>query len=183
MIEEMRYIKYKTRLMQGVIILGIICVSYFCFIHGITLHKTRNRLYTSYYLTESDGKELIAQLASVEDETEIIKECNKYACEKLSFHRKNNLKNKEANCVGYAQYTTALLNSAFKYKGLLSKARPIVGQVHLYGFNLHPLAMTIMPNKLKSFFKDHDFVEIITENGDTIFIDTSLQDLIGKSFF
>ncbi|MDE5629501.1 MAG: hypothetical protein K2I69_08075 [Muribaculaceae bacterium] len=93
------------------------------------------------------------------------------------------MKNKEANCVGNAQYTTALLNSAFKYKGLLSKARPVVGRVHLYGFNIHPLAMTIMPNKLKSFFKDYDFVEIITENGDTIFIDISLQDLIGKSFF
>ena len=55
-----------------------------------------------------------------------------------------------------------------------------MGQVHLYGFNLPPLGMTIMPDKLKSFFKDHDFVEIITENGDTIFIDTSLQDVLGK---
>ncbi len=42
--------------------------------------------------------------------------------------------------------------------------------------------MTIMPNKLKFFFKDHDFVEIRKEKGDTIYIDTSLQDIIGKSF-
>lgn len=182
MIEGTGCIKYKAHLIHGFILLGIICASYICFIHGITLHKTGNKLYTPYYLTVSDEKELIAQLASVEDETEIIKECNKYACKKLSFHRKNNLKNKEANCVGYAQYTTALLNPAFKYKGLLSKARPVVGQVHLYGFNLHPLAMTIMPNKLKSFFKDHDFVEIRSENGEVVFIDTSLQDLLGTPF-
>lgn len=151
-------------------------------LHPSVLFMAENRLYTPYSLTVSDGKELIAQLASVEDETEIIKECDKYACKKLSFHRKNNLKNKEANRVGYDQYTSALLNFAFKYKGLLSKARPVVGQVHLYGLNLHPLAMAIMPNNLKSFFKDHDFVEIRKEKGDTIYIDTSLQDIIGKSF-
>lgn len=90
-------------------------------LHPSVLFMAENRLYTPYSLTVSDGKELIAQLASVEDETEIIKECDKYACKRHSYHRKNNLKNKEANCVGYAQYTTALLNFAFKYKGLCQK--------------------------------------------------------------
>lgn len=103
---------------------------YSLFIYGLSLHKTENRLQGSYSLPEEDRHALVAITASTSDETEIIRSCCEFACKKLSFHRKNNLKNKEANCVGYAQYTTALLNSAFKYKGLLSKARPIVCQVH-----------------------------------------------------
>lgn len=171
--------KYLTRIIT---LLGIICTIYILFIFGISLHKTENRPVISDSLTEEDRQELFGTIASTSDETTIIKRCNEMACKKLSFHRKNNLKIGEANCVGYAQYTTHLLNAAFKYKGLSSKARPVVGQVHLYGFNLHPLVMTIIPNNSQSFFKDHDFVEIRKENGDTIFIDSSLQDLLGKTF-
>lgn len=178
----MRVKRTRTYIKRCSLSVVILFVMYSLFIYGLSLHKTENRLQGSYSLPEEDRHALVAIIASTSDETEIIRSCCEFACKKLSFHRKNNLKNKEANCVGYAQYTTALLNSAFKYKGLLSKARPVVGQVHLYGFNLHPLVMTIMPNRLKSFVKDHDFVEIITENGDTIFIDTSLQDLLGKGF-
>ena len=127
---------------------------YSLFIHGLSLHKTENRPQGSYSLPEEDRLAFVAKIASTSDETEIIKSGCKFVCKKLSFHKRNDLKTGEANCVGYAQYTAAL----------------------------HPLAMKIMPNKLKSFFKDHDFVEITTENGDTIFIDTSLQDLLGKDF-
>lgn len=155
---------------------------YFLFIHGLSLRKTDNRPFVSYSVTEAEAKDLQTRLESTSDEMEIIQRCNEFACEELSFHRKNNLNMRKANCVGYAQYTAALLNYAFKYKSLKSKARPVVGQVHLYGFNLHPLTMSIVPNNLKSFFKDHDFVEIRKENGDIIFIDSSLSDLLGKSF-
>lgn len=166
----------------GCLILGVLFALYLLFIYGLSLHKTAHRPHTSYSLSETDTQELLIKLSPVSDETEIIKLCNDFACEKLSFYRKNNLKMRKANCVGYAQYTAALLNYAFKYKSLRSKARTVVGQVHLYGFNLHPLAMAIMPTNHKSFFKDHDFVEISKENGDIIFIDSSLSDLLGKSF-
>ena len=152
------------------------------FIYGLSLHKTEKRPLNSYSLTVEDKKELFITIASALDESEIIKRCNKMACEKLSFHRKNNLKMRKANCVGYAQYTAALLNSAFKYKNLSSTARPVVGQVYWYGINTHPFAMEILPANLKYFFRDHDFVEIRKENGDIIFIDSSLSDLLGKSF-
>lgn len=178
----MRVKRIRTYIKRCSLSIVILFVMYSLFIYGLSLHKIENRLQGAYSLPEEDRHALVAIIASTSDETEIIRSWCEFACKKLSFHRKNNLKNKEANCVGYAQYTTALLNSAFKYKGLLSKARPVVGQVHLYGFNLHPLAMTIMPNKLKFFFKDHDFVEIRKEKGDTIYIDTSVQDIIGKSF-
>lgn len=175
--------RYKVYLKRGVIIFGIVGALYFLLIHGLTLHKTGIRAHASHSLKISDKKEITAQLTSVEGETEIIKLCNKYTCKKLSFHKKNNLKQGEANCVGYAQYSSALLNYAFSYKGLSSTAIPVVGQVYWYEINIHPFAMSVLPNNLKSFCKDHDFVEIQRENGETIFIDTSLQDLIGKSFF
>lgn len=174
--------KYHIFVIRIIAFCGIMYAIYTLFIYGLSLHKTENRPQGSYSLTEEDRKELLATIASISDEMEIIKLCNESACKKLSFHRKNNLKIGEANCVGYAQYTATLLNSAFKYKNLSSTARPVVGQVHLYGLNIHPLAVGIMPDNLKSFFKDHDFVEIKKENGDIIFTDTSLQDLLGKSF-
>ena len=174
--------KSRTYIRRGGILLVIHFVSYVSFIYGLSLHKTENRPQGAYSLTEEDKQELFVNIASISDESEIIKRCKEIACTKLSFHRKNNLKIGEANCVGYAQYTSSLLNSAFKYKGLSSKARPVVGQVHLYGFNLHLLTTAIMPNNLKSFFKDHDFVEIRNENGEVVFIDTSLQDLLGTPF-
>lgn len=174
--------KSLTYIKRGCILMGILLASYLLFICGLSLHKTANRPSGAYSLPEEDRQELLANIASISDETEIIKRCNEFVCEKLSFHRKNNLKAREANCVGYAQYTATVLNAAFKHKGLSSRARPVVGQVHFYGINLHLFAIAILPSNLKSFFKDHDFGEISKENGDTVYIDTSLQDLIGKSF-
>lgn len=92
------------------------------------------------------------------------------------------MKNGKANCVGYAQYSAALLNAAFRYKWLSSSAWAAVGQVHLYGVNMHSIAMAIMPGGMKAIFKDHDFVEVRLENDAILIIDTSLQDLFGKSF-
>ena len=145
--------KSKTYLKICTMLLGVFLVLYFLFIHGLTLHKNDNRLYTSFRLAETDKQELFQLIGPTSDETEIIKLCNEFSCKKLLFHRKNNLKIGEANCIGYAQYTTALLNSAFTYKNLSSTASHVVGQVHLYGINLHPLAVGVMPDNLKSFFQ------------------------------
>ena len=99
----------------------------------------------------------------------------------LSFDRKNMIPNGKANCVGYAQLTSAIINYAFQVKKLPYKAKPIVGKVYLFGIDLNNVAQQILPQKHRPFFKDHDFVEV--DLGDkTAFIDSSLQDLTGLSF-
>ena len=133
---------------------------YFLLIQGLTLHKTANRPHMSYYFNEEEMERLVTLLDSATSEAETINICNTFACNNLSFHQKNNLRNGEANCVGYAQYSSAVLNYAFSYKGFSSTARPVVGQIYLYGLNIHPLMLSVLPDNLTSFFKDHDFVEI-----------------------
>lgn len=89
--------------------------------------------------------------------------------------------NGKANCVGYAQLTSAIINYAFQVKKLPYMAKPVVGKVYLFGIDLNNVAQKILPKKHRPFFKDHDFVEI--NLGDkTVFIDSSLQDLTGLTF-
>lgn len=116
----------------------------------------------------------------MDDIDDLIRFCCDYTCKRLSFHHSNDLKNGKANCVGYAQYTSEVLNHAFRMKGLSLKSRPVVGRVHLYGVNLHPILLSILPKSQSSFFKDHDFVEIVFKDDSKRYIDTSLQDLTGK---
>lgn len=89
--------------------------------------------------------------------------------------------NGKANCVGYAQLTSAIINYAFQVKKLPYMAKPVVGKVYLFGINLNNVAQKILPQRHSPFFKDHDFVEIDLEDK-IIFIDSSLQDLTGLTF-
>lgn len=89
--------------------------------------------------------------------------------------------NGKANCVGYAQLTSAIINYAFQVKKLPYMAKPVVGKVYLFGIDLNNVVQKILPKKYRPFFKDHDFVEV--DLGDkTIYVDSSLQDLSGLSF-
>ena len=83
--------------------------------------------------------------------------------------------------MGYARLTSALFNHAFRTNKLDYRAKPVVGTVHSFGVNLNIVAQSILPSSWRPFFKDHDFVEIRTDNG-VIFVDTSLQDLTGRKF-
>lgn len=155
-------------------------VLYVILLNGLSLHKVANRVTAKYALENSTIQDLNIGVGDRDDIEDLIRFSCDYTCKQLSFHRRNDLKNGKANCVGYAEYTSAVLNHVFRMKGLTIKSRPVVGSVHLYGVNLHPILMSILPKSQSSFFKDHDFVEIVFEDGSKRFIDTSLQDLTGK---
>lgn len=118
---------------------------------------------------------------SVEDI--IVYACNKTA-DDLTFTRKNDLRNYKANCVGYAQYSSAIANVAFENNNYHVKAKPVVGCYHFMGINIHKILTTMLPdNSLKSFVKDHDYVEIIDADGEVVIsFDPSIYDLTGLHF-
>lgn len=151
-------------------------------IFQIKLEKDSDRNMVGCTLN-SDLKECVIERCESSDTPQkIIEECSKLVCESLSFTAENDIKNGKANCVGYAQLTSATINYAFKIKNLPYKAKPVVGKVYLFGINLNNVAQKILPQKYRQFFKDHDFVEIDLEDK-IIFIDTSLQDLTGYRFY
>ena len=160
----------------------LICVGSIIFlISQIKLDKCRDRSATPCAITP-DLKALIERICKYSDSPEkIIKECSELVCKKLSFTAKNNIQCGKANCVGYAQLTSAIINYAFHVKKLPYKAKPVVGKVYLFGIDLNNVAQKILPKKHRPFFKDHDFVEV--DLGDkTVFIDSSLQDLTGFTY-
>lgn len=162
-------IKYLLGL---IIFLFIVCV---VFISQLRLEKEQYRPIQEYALT-SDIKGRICQIKS-DNPIEIIKASNDLCCELLSFSAKNDIPNGTANCVGYAQLSSAIINYAFKLNDMPYKARPVVGQVYCCGINLTALSQKILPAKHRPFFKNHDFVEV--DLGDKIiYTDSSLQDLI-----
>ncbi|MCM1296574.1 MAG: hypothetical protein NC311_13640 [Muribaculaceae bacterium] len=162
------------------LIKSIVCVILFLaigcvvFLSQIRLEKERYKPTQEYALT-SDIKDRICQIIS-DNPIEIIKASNDLCCELLSFSVKNDIPNGKANCVGYAQLSSAIINYAFKLNDMPYKARPVVGQVYCFGINLTALSQKILPAKHRPFFKDHDFVEV--DLGDEIiYTDSSLQDL------
>ena len=160
----------------------LICVGSIIFlISQIKLEKCRDRSTTPCAIT-SDLKTSIEKICAHSDSPEkIIKECSELVCKELSFTAKNNIQCGKANCVGYAQLTSAIINYAFQVEKLHYKAKPVVGKVYLSGIDLNNVAQKILPKKHRPFFKDHDFVEV--DLGDrTVFIDSSLQDLTGFTY-
>ena len=170
----------KERLRTHLFFIVSLIAVYFILLHGLSLHKAACRPRTEYKLSETTIHELFVEAENKEDVDEIIKFCCDFVCKRLSFHYKNDLNNGKANCVGYAQYTSQVLNQVFSLKGISCTSRPVVGSVYLYGVNLHPILLSILPKNQSSFFKDHDFVEIVFEDGSKKYVDTSLQDLTGK---
>lgn len=150
-------------------------------ISQLELNKSFNRNIAIYKLQEDTKKKIAQDIIPLETEADIIKYCSNVVADMLSFDRKNMIPNGKANCVGYAQLTSAIINYAFQVKKLPYKAKPVVGKVYLFGIDLNNVTQKILPKKHRSFFKDHDFVEV--DLGDrTIYVDSSLQDLTGLSF-
>lgn len=173
--------KIKVIIKVLLIILGIGCCLLLFIVSQIKFEKETDRNVVTYPLA-SDLKERTEDICNDFDSPEkIIKECSELVCKELSFTAKNNIPNGKANCVGYAQLTSALINYAFQVKKLPYKAKPVVGKVYLFGIDLNNIAQTILPPKQRPFFKDHDFVEV--NLGDkTVFIDSSLQDFTGLTY-
>lgn len=173
-IVKKRLLNFLFSISSGFIII------YFVVLHGLSLHKEVDRATLGYNLANTTIQDLIVGIEDKEDVDDLIKFSCDYTCKQLSFHRKNELNKRKANCIGYAQYTSEVLNKVFRLKGLSLKAHPVVGRVYLYGVNLHPVLLSILPESQSNFFKDHDFVEIGFEDGSIRYVDTSLQDLTGK---
>lgn len=172
----------RRKAVKIIIISVLICLCGVMFlISQIKLQKDRDRNIT--YAITSDKKEQIKVICGDSDSTnDLIKECSELVCKELSFAAKNNIQCGKANCVGYAQLTSAIINYAFQVKKLPYKAKPVVGKVYLFGIDLNNVAQKILPQKHRPFFKDHDFVEV--DLGDrTIYVDSSLQDLTGYKFY
>ena len=169
----------KRKIINIIIGLQICICGGLCLISQIKFNKDRDRNIINCTLT-SDLKNQVAEISN--NSYTPIKKCSKLACETLSFTTKNNIQNDKANCVGYAQLTSAIINYAFQVKELHYKAKPVVGKVYLFGIDLNNVAQKILPKKHRPFFKDHDFVEVVL--GDkTIYVDSSLQDLTGYKFY
>jgi hypothetical protein len=98
----------------------------------------------------------------------------------LQFSEHNNIDNGKANCVGYAKLCASICNYALRKNGRKGYAKPVVGQVELFGINLCPVLVACAPtHKWKLFVKDHDFVEFYCGN-DIIFADPCVYDLLGS---
>lgn len=162
------------------LIIFVVCL-WFVFIYSLDLHKSSNRSWSDYHLTDDLKEQVIARTQNLEKPEDVIEECCDIATDYLSFAQKNDITNKNANCVGYARLTSALLNHAFRINKFDYKATPVVGTVHSFGVNLNNVAQNILSSSWRPFFKDHDFVEISTNKG-LIFVDTSLRDLTGRKF-
>ena len=147
----------------------------------LRLEKERDRDIAVCAIPADIMKDVDGMCKDADSVKEILEECSELVCGRLSFAAKNDIQCGEANCIGYARLTSAVINYALRVKGLPGKAKPVVGKVYLFGIDLNNVAQAILPEKHRSFFKDHDFVEV--DLGDrVVFIDTSLQDLTGLSF-
>ena len=161
---------------------ALLCLSVIIFlISQLKLEKEWDRNIAVYPLSSALKEEVDDRCAALSDPEEVVKECSEMACERLNFFAVNSISEGKANCIGYAQLTSALINYAFKIKRLPYKAKPVVGKVYLFGVDLNGIAQRILPEKHRPFFKDHDFVEVKLDN-EIMVIDSSLQDLTGLEF-
>ena len=180
-IEVMKKRRVFSYLLRPIMVIAVLIGTAMLLISQLELNKSFNRKIALYTLQEDTKKKIAQDIIPLETDTDIIKYCSSIVTDMLSFDRKNMIPNGKANCVGYAQLTSAIINYAFQVKKLPYKAKPIVGKVYLFGIDLNNVAQQILPQKHRPFFKDHDFVEV--DLGDkTAFIDSSLQDLTGLSF-
>lgn len=165
-----------------ILIYLLICLGIGLFlISQIKFNKDRDRNGINCTLTSDLRNQVIEICNNSHTPHDIIKKCSNLVCETLSFTAKNDIKRGKANCVGYAQLTSTILNYAFQIKNFPYKAKPVVGKVYLLGIDLNNIAQKILPPKQRPFFKDHDFVEINLDDK-TVFIDSSLQDLTGLTY-
>lgn len=164
----------------GVLLLALIGMCYLI-LGCIRYRKISERGTHACVLTANLKKEIEKECFGIEDGRELIKRCDRIVCRNLRFAYKNQISKGKANCVGYAQMTSDAVNYAFQLNHLLYKAYPVYGRVHLFGIDLHPFVMGLLPSKYKAFFKDHDYVEILLD-GEIINVDSSFRDLFGMEY-
>ena len=174
------------------ILLILICAFVLFFINlrcsGFGLNKSSVRAYSPVSLSKELKERIDREVSSLEEPQAVIRYSCRLTAELLSFSQKNDISNGKANCVGYARLSSTICNYALEQKSIQGadgsinkiKAFPVVGTVHFAGINLNKLSQKILPHKHRSFFKDHDFMEV--DLGDySIFVDACLYDLFGTN--
>lgn len=168
----------KRKITKVVLSALLLCVGIVLFlISQIRLEKERDRNIAVYSLSTVLKEQIKEMCATLNTPQDIIEHSSDMTCKRLSFSAKNDIPNGKANCIGYAQLTSAIINYSFQLKNLPYHAKPVVGKVYLFGIDLNNVAQKILPKKHRPFFKDHDFVEIDLCN-EIIYIDSSLKDVL-----
>lgn len=143
----------KRKITQIIISLLICLVSSLFLISQIKFNKDRDRNSINCTLSFDLRNQVIEISNNSHTPQDIIRKCSNLACETLSFTAKNDIQRGKANCVGYAQLTSATINYAFQIKNLPYKAKPVVGKVYLFGIDLNNIAQKILPPKQDHFSK------------------------------
>jgi hypothetical protein len=115
---------------------------------------------------------------------EIAQYCSRLTCDLLefSFDQDKLWQNdiSKAHCVTYSRVCSALCNLAFQSNNVDASTKVVVGHLHYWGVNLHPIALKILPAKYHRYLKDHDVVEL-NYNNKTIYLDPTLHDLMDST--
>ena len=164
----------KKRLSILIVLLVIVISLFLSLFFGFKLVKTGVRTICDYRLTE-ETKRTIREDTNGLDYRQIIKYSVKFTGERLEFSLKNDLIHDKANCIGYSQVCSSICNYAFLANGIDLRTKPVVGYVTFCGINMCYLLQGIVPDRYKSFVKDHDFVELLLEDKSLLF-DASLYD-------
>jgi hypothetical protein len=148
-------------------------------VESTQLVKSHDRAQT--YTLPKEVKEDLSDIY-ISDELDLIKFSIKYTADHLEFSEKNKLDKGKANCVGYAQYCSAVINILMKNIKSEDRAKPVVGVLKIDKLDLCQFISSKMPNsKLRNFTKDHDFVEIHIYD-DIVYVDPCLYDYTGNEF-
>ena len=154
----------------------LILVSVFSPIVRLDPDHTRNG-FSVPALTQKEMEQIKEDTKNLDDEQIFWYGITK-AKDDLEFTRANDVKNKKANCVGYAAYAKQIMDYGLKVNGYDNKTFHYVGYLKPFGlFNLNNAVCKVMKNERdKKFFSDHDFVGIEMENGRQILFSPSLYD-------
>jgi hypothetical protein len=153
------------------------------FIYRLTMKYRDIGTRKEIVITHKDLIEIIEVKAAnrtinIEEIIEIAYEITNEVLEFTGDQASNNpnvlIKSNQANCVGYAAMFNSITNYLIKKNTLEREieATHKIGELNMMGLNLHKLFKS-------SFFKDHDFNEIINKKtGKVISIDPSVSDYL-----
>ena len=165
------------RLKKTLLVIPIICVIAIIIKSQIRLVKLSDHAVSPCTVDIGD----VGGLTSVKDIAEYAK---RKAADDLEFSRHNDIANRKANCVGYAQYAAAVCNKIFKQNNVKANAKPVVGCYHLWGVNIHEILIKMLSDQQTiNFIKDHDYVEVVDASGEVVYsFDPSVYDLTWLDF-
>lgn len=160
-------------------IIGILLCIYAAFkvcTYNISLSKIKDRNTESIELSQS-LKGRIQKETQDMDKAAVIDYSVKLTAKLLTFSatqgKLGDNKKSKANCVGYARLCASICNYGFRQNHIQAKAKPVVGYVYLWNFNLCKLISHNTSGRLSLFTKDHDFVDI-----DGKFVDPCIYDIL-----